>query len=116
MASAAGGAQTTSFESCPPSAQTSVAPSTSSPPGPLQPTARQILACVGSQSITGPLFRHWVGVAKRAEGKRAKTRVLVDEVMSFLISSDWVIGEARDLNVQVSAVEVRHRFARIRPH
>ena len=34
--------------------------------------------------------------------------------MSFLISSDWVIGEARDLNVQVSAAEVRHRFDRIR--
>jgi hypothetical protein len=39
---------------------------------------------------------------------------LIDQVMSFLISSDWLIGEARDLNVQVSDVEVRHRFDRIR--
>jgi hypothetical protein len=32
---------------------------------------------------------------------------LVDEVMGFLISSDWVIGEAQDLNVRVSEAQVR---------
>jgi hypothetical protein len=39
---------------------------------------------------------------------------LIEQVMSFLISSDWVIGEAQALNVQVSDVEVRRRFNRIR--
>jgi hypothetical protein len=39
---------------------------------------------------------------------------LVNEVMGFLISSDWVIGEARDLNVQVSDLEVRQKFDHIR--
>jgi hypothetical protein len=34
--------------------------------------------------------------------------------MSFLISSDWVIGEARDRNIRVSEVEVRRFFDRIR--
>ena len=34
--------------------------------------------------------------------------------MGFLISSDWVLGEATDLNVHVSEGEVRHTFAHIR--
>jgi hypothetical protein len=34
--------------------------------------------------------------------------------MGFLISSDWVIGEAQALNVRVSDEEVRRRFDRIR--
>jgi len=34
--------------------------------------------------------------------------------MGFLISSDWVIGEAQALNVRVSDQEVRRRFDRIR--
>jgi len=34
--------------------------------------------------------------------------------MGFLISSDWVLGEATDLNIHVSEGEVRHTFAHIR--
>jgi len=34
--------------------------------------------------------------------------------MSFLISADWVIGEARDLGIHLSAVEVRRKFDHIR--
>jgi hypothetical protein len=34
--------------------------------------------------------------------------------MGFLISGDWVIGEARDLNVHVSPAEVRRTFNRTR--
>jgi len=34
--------------------------------------------------------------------------------MGFLISSDWVLGEATDLNIQVSEGEVRHTFDHIR--
>ncbi len=34
--------------------------------------------------------------------------------MGFLISSYWVIGEARDLGVEVSAASVRRKFDRIR--
>jgi SurA N-terminal domain len=69
---------------------------------------------VGSQSISGSLFRHWAGVAKRAEGRRAKARATIEQVMNFLISSDWVIDEAQSLNVQVSDPEVRRRFDHIR--
>jgi hypothetical protein len=41
-------------------------------------------------------------------------RALVQEVMGFLLSSYWVIGEAKDLNVQVSDAQVRRSFDRIR--
>ncbi len=34
--------------------------------------------------------------------------------MGFLISADWVIGEARDLNVHVSPAQVRRTFNRTR--
>ncbi len=34
--------------------------------------------------------------------------------MGFLISADWVIGEARDLNIHVSHAEVRRTFNRTR--
>lgn len=34
--------------------------------------------------------------------------------MGFLISSDWLIGEAQNLNIHVSDVEVRRRFDHIR--
>jgi hypothetical protein len=64
--------------------------------------------------ISGWLFRHWAGVAKRAEAKRTKARAVIEQVMSFLISSDWVIGEAQALKVQVSDVEVRRSFNLIR--
>ena len=39
---------------------------------------------------------------------------MVGEVMGFLISSDWMIGEAKNLNVRLSAAEVRRRFEHIR--
>jgi hypothetical protein len=78
----------------------------------------QILACVGSQSITGAIFRHWADVARRSEGSSAKHRPSADEVMKevmgFLISSDWVLGEASDRNIVVSEAVVRHTFDRIR--
>lgn len=34
--------------------------------------------------------------------------------MGFLISGDWVIGEARDMNIHVSRAEVRRTFNRTR--
>ncbi|HEY2142042.1 MAG TPA: hypothetical protein VGG98_08280 [Solirubrobacteraceae bacterium] len=34
--------------------------------------------------------------------------------MGFLLSSDWVLGEATDLNIHVSETEVRHTFDDVR--
>jgi hypothetical protein len=84
---------------------------------PLSLAPKQIVACIGSQSITGAAFSHWAVVAQKSEGS-SKHRLSASEVMkqamSFLISSDWVLGEAADLNIHVSEGEVRHTFDHLR--
>jgi hypothetical protein len=108
---------------CPPPAATSsagVAPTPPAPAGAAQPTPEQVLVCVSSQAITGATYSHWLTVAKDAQGSLAKGQhaasaaELQSEVLGFLISSDWVIGEAKDLNVAVSAAEVKKQFDHIR--
>ncbi len=102
---------------CPPpstssaSAPSSATPSTTS----LNPAPEQIVACVGAQPITGATFSHWAVVARRSGGKHPPTATEVtNEVMGFLISSDWVLDEAADLNIHVSEGVVRRSFDRIR--
>src|SRR5262249_42901045 len=48
-------------------------------------------------------------------GKHHLSRhTVVKEVLGFLISSDWVLGEAAALSINVTEAQVRHRFERIR--
>ena len=104
-----------SAESCPPStlivtpAQPVIQPT--HPPAP-----EQVLVCVGSRAITGVVFEHWSTVARKSEGSgpRLAQGALIGEVMKFLISSDWMIGEAAALHIHVSAVAVKRTFNRIR--
>jgi SurA N-terminal domain len=110
----------------PASAATCPPPSTlssSTPTGPpssaneLSPAPEQIVACIGSQSITGAAFSHWAVVAQKSEGSskhRLSASQVMKQAMTFLISSDWVLGEATDLNIHVSEGEVRHTFDHIR--
>ncbi len=78
------------------------------------------MACVGSREIDGATFAHWVSVAENSvPGSRRRpstepTRGEMTAVMGFLISTDWVMGEAADLHVEASAVEVRRKFDQIR--
>jgi hypothetical protein len=113
---------------CPPPAATSEStpPTTSPLANPLSPAPEQIVACIGSQSITGATFSHWAAIASRSEEPSPKAvrtasghhapsaGEVIKEVMGFLISSDWVLGEAADLNIHVSESEVRHTFDHIR--
>ena len=107
-------AQTTAVETCPPQLP---APATTTPAS-AESASDQLVACVGSQPITASLFRHWQHIAKRAEDPRRKhhphPRALIREAMGFLIASYWVIGEARDLGVEVSAARVHRAFDHIR--
>ena len=103
---------------CPPAP----APATQSAPaatGAQPSTPEQIVACVGSMAITGATFSHWADVADHAGGPSAKhdspaSGEVVKEVMGFLISSDWVIGEARDRGISISEAQVRYAFDRVR--
>jgi hypothetical protein len=97
-------------ESCPPP---NVAATTGSPAAGAAPAASsRIVACVGSQPITRATFAHWRSVTRHAE--RLRPRAAVEEVMGFLLSSEWVLGEARELGVVVSARDVRTSFDRVR--
>jgi hypothetical protein len=102
---------------CPPQSTSSVGaplgttPSTES----LSPAPERIVACVGAQSITGATFLHWADVARRSGGKHPPPATeVMNEAMGFLISSDWVLAEATDLNIHVSEGEVRHTLDHIR--
>jgi hypothetical protein len=106
---------------CPPvaSTTTSGAPSTPSPAVGAEPAPEQTLACVGTAAITGATYSHWLAIAKNAgspaKGQHAlNAKELLDEVMSFLISSDWVQGEAADLSIIVTSAQVKKNFDRIR--
>jgi hypothetical protein len=88
--------------------------------GPYRPASGEIVACVGTQPISGATFSHWATVAERSSGRTRRVpgiepdRGQMLQVMGFLISTYWVIGEAADLHVLASPAEVRHRFDRLR--
>ncbi len=84
------------------------------------PTTPQqvVVACVGPQEITEAAFQHWSAVAQAAVGPHPKhkpnAREITEQVMGFLISADWVTGEAADLKVHVSQAELRKHFHEVR--
>jgi hypothetical protein len=107
------GAQTPTM-ACPPPP---VAEGTPATPGPVEPASERIVACIGSQSITGATFQHWAHIERRSEEPskhHQSSGTQVQEVMGFLISSDWILGEAQDRNIVVSEARVRHRFDHLR--
>jgi hypothetical protein len=111
----------TSATSCPPppsseDTQPSGEPTTE-PVG--QPAPEQILVCVGSQAITGATYRHWETVAESDEEPSPKhskqsTRQTLSQVMGFLISADWVIGEASALHIHISPAAISRKFNAVR--
>jgi foldase protein PrsA len=93
----------------------------SSPTGattkPVIPAPPKYTACIASLAATAP---------KPAKGQKAPTQAqlksqceqryksLQQEVLGFLISSEWVIGEAKSLGVKVSDKEVKKQFEKIK--
>ena len=91
---------------CPPQSSAPTAPP--SPP----PT---VVACVGSREITLASFEHWSEVAKAAPGPQPpSTHEIVEQVMGFLLSVEWVRGEARARHVHVAPAVVRRKFEHLR--
>lgn len=96
------------------------APSSSTNTSPYQPSAEEVVACVGSREIDGATFVHWATVAENSEPQAdhrlgaAPTRMEMTTTMGFLISTDWVIGEAASLHIEASAAEVRRKFDQLR--
>jgi hypothetical protein len=107
----------TSASVCPPTG-TDGSPFHESNDGPKgQPLPEQVVACVGSQAITGTTYRHWEVIARSGSASpkhQPSAQDLNSQVMGFLISADWVIGEANTLHIHVSTDAVRHKFADLR--
>jgi hypothetical protein len=96
------------------------APSSSAHASPYRPSPEAVVACVGSREINGATFTHWAIVAENAASPTHRNpaagppKAVMATAMGFLISTDWVIGEAASLHVEASAAEVRRRFDRLR--
>ncbi len=91
---------------CPPSA-----PAPATPPS----VPPSVLACVGAQEITLASYEHWSEVANAAGGAHPPSaHEVTQQVMNFLISADWVRGEARARHVHVSRAAVRRKFDQLR--
>lgn len=85
-------------------------------PGATQPGPEEILACVGPTPITGALLAHWENIASRSGGAKHPPTAseIAQEVMGFLVSSDWVLGEAGDLGIHLSPAAVSRKFEKLR--
>jgi len=79
---------------------------------------------VNGQAISKATFSHWMGIAASAStaaprGKKAPKpatpdpKVLQQQVLGFLISADWVIGQAEEQGVKVSDTEVQTQFNKL---
>lgn len=103
---------------CPP-ANSSPAPA----PSTLEPTATAplapgaIVACVGSQPIMGAEFSHWLAIASKGEPSvtgQGSPAALDSEVLGFLISARWEVGEAKRLRIHLARAQVERSYVRIR--
>jgi hypothetical protein len=80
------------------------------------PAATQIVVCVHDLPILGATYTHWAEVAEKSAGPKHQpsAREVTEEVLGFLISSDWTIEEARKRHIEIPARTVRRSFERIR--
>jgi hypothetical protein len=116
------GAQT-GTPACPPAASTSTTEPSGAPApalGSVTPSPEQVLVCVGAEAITGATYLHWASIADNIDEppghKHEKPPIAgtAEQVLGFLISSDWIIGEARERGIVFSEATVRKKFDRIR--
>jgi hypothetical protein len=77
------------------------------------------VASVEATPVTRATFAHWLAVTAAltgASGHAASTSnaALKDKVMGFLLTSEWVLGEAAALGIDVSEAEVHKRLEEVR--
>lgn len=101
LALSAGAGAKASAPPCPPGASSSATPED------------HVIACAGASAITSGVFQHWRTVARKFE-RHAKPKQILDEVMDFLISADWVFEEARARDIAVSDASVLAKFKQLR--
>jgi foldase protein PrsA len=84
---------------------------------PVIPEPPKYTACIAHLEATQPKPAKGAPATTQAQLKaqcEQQYKTLQPEVLGFLISSEWVLGEASSLGVSVSDKEVKKRFASIR--
>lgn len=82
-----------------------------------QTSALDAVATVQRTPITKASFEHWLSVTaalghSKAHSKAARA-ALKNQVLGFLITSQWVLGEAAHLGIAASEAEVRQRLHQV---
>lgn len=75
-------------------------------------SAGPVVATVQQTPITKASYEHWTAVTA-AIGHAKSHGAVKNQVLGFLITSQWVIGEAAHLGLSVSAAEARQRLHQI---
>jgi foldase protein PrsA len=86
-------------------------------PKPVIPEPPKYTACIAHLEATQPKPTTGTAATIKAQLKsqcETQYKSLQSEVLGFLISSSWVLGEASSLGVNVSDKEVKKRFSQIR--
>jgi foldase protein PrsA len=86
-------------------------------PKPVIPEPPKYTACIAHLEATQPKPAKGLPATPQAQFKsqcETQYKSLQQEVLGFLISSAWVLGEANSLGVKVSDKEVKKRFSQIK--
>ncbi len=82
-----------------------------------QASAADVVAVVEQTPITKTSFEHWVSVTAALNHSKAHSKAaraaLKNQVLGFLITSQWVLAEAAHLGIGVSEAEVRQRLHQV---
>jgi hypothetical protein len=73
-----------------------------------------VVARVGETPITRTELEHWLLVRAGAGRRATPTETVKRQVLGFLISSQWTIGEASELGVKVSDEDARKQLELLR--
>jgi Raf kinase inhibitor-like YbhB/YbcL family protein len=82
-------------------------------------SVRQVLehgnavAVVAQTPISKADFDHWQSVTSALSDSKTTGEALKNQVMGFLITSEWVFGEAAAMKVSVSTAELQQRLAQL---
>jgi foldase protein PrsA len=98
-------------------AATANSPTQGTPTKPVVPQPPDFKACVAHLQATTPAPAKGQTAPTAAQLKsqcEQQYKQLQQQVLGFLISSNWVLGEAGDLHVNVSDKDVRKQFAKIK--
>ncbi len=76
------------------------------------PSSDAVLS-VESTPIAKATFDHWLAVTKALSASGSSSQVLKDRTLGFLITAEWVLGEAAAQGVSISAAAVHKRLAEV---